>query len=251
MLTATSYAIVDKAASGMLIKKMTLPRQEPNSSLGLLGISGIASYIGMFVSPNKCPQKGETVVVSAAAGAVGCIAAQMAKLAGARVIGVAGGSKKQDFILNTLKLDGAVDYKCTKQTIGEQLDIACPDGIDFFFDNVGGEILDEVLQRINLHSRIVVCGAISQYNSGNINNKSAIKGPSHYVRLAEQSSSLTGFNMIHYSSHFFAAVRYLYWHYYRGNIICPEHVEKGIESFGKCLETLFSGGHCGRMICEV
>ena len=252
MFTAGTYAILDNGSgASSLVKKVSLPRQSPNSSLGILGISGIASYIGMFVSPTKGPQKGETVVVSAAAGAVGSIAAQMAKLSGARVIGVAGGSKKKRFLLDELKLDGAVDYKCTSKSLGQQLDEACPDGIDFFFDNVGGDILDEVLQRINLHSRISVCGAISQYNSGNINNKSSIKGPSHYIRLAEQSSSLSGFNMMHYSGHFFKAIRYLMWHYYRGNIVCPEHIEKGIESFGKCLEMLFSGGHCGRLIVEI
>ncbi len=231
--------------------KMTLPGTDPSASLGMLGISGIAAYIGMFVSPSKIPQKGETVVVSAAAGAVGCIAAQMAKLCGARVVGVAGGSKKQQYLLNELKLDGAVDYKSTDKTMGEQLDEACPDGIDFFFDNVGGDILDEVLQRINLHSRIVICGAASQYDSGNINNKSSIVGPSHYVKLAETSSSMSGYNMMHYPKSFIKAAVYLHYHYYRGNIVCPEHTEEGIESFASSLEKLFSGGHIGRLIVNV
>jgi NADPH-dependent curcumin reductase CurA len=178
LLGAAIYVVV---GSEGLSPHMSLPRARPTASLGMLVISGIAAYVGMFVSPSKCPQKGETVVVSAAAGAVGCTAAQMAKLCGARVVGVAGGAKKNKFLLEELKLDAAVDYKDEKKTLGEQLDEACPDGIDFFFDNVGGDLLDEVLQRINIHSRTVICGAISQYDSGNINNKSEIKGPSHYI----------------------------------------------------------------------
>ena len=252
MLQAGTYTQIDEPAKMGLMAKMSLPRTDPNSSLGMLGISGIAAYVGMFVSPSRGgPKKGETVVVSAAAGAVGCIAAQMAKLSGARVIGVAGGPKKQNYLLKELKLDGAVDYKCTQKSLGKQLDETCPDGIDFFFDNVGGEVLDEVLQRINLHSQIVICGAASHYDSGSINNKGTISGPSHYVRLAETSSTLSGYNMMHYSKSFPKALLYLLYHYYRGNIACPEHVEDGIESFGGSLEKLFSGGHIGRLIVNV
>jgi NADPH-dependent curcumin reductase CurA len=251
MLKAEKFAVIEDPSRAGIMTKMSLPRTDPNSSLGVLGISGIAAYIGMFACPPKGPQKGETVVVSAAAGAVGCIAAQMAKLSGARVVGIAGGAKKQKFLLENLKLDAAVDYKSSDKTIGEQLDEACPEGIDFFFDNVGGDVLDEVLQRINLHSRVVICGAVSQYDSGKINSKRSIKGPSHYIRLAETSSTLSGFNMMHFSKYFLKAIGYLMWHYYRGNITCPQHVENGIESFGKSLEKLFSGGHCGRLIVNV
>jgi NADPH-dependent curcumin reductase CurA len=248
LLGATKYAVLPSMG---LQASITLPRAKPTASLSILGISGIAAYVGMFVSPSKCPQKGETVVVSAAAGAVGCIAAQMAKLCGARVIGVAGGPKKQQFLLDELKLDLAIDYKSKEKSIGQQLDESCPDGIDFFFDNVGGQLLDEVLQRINLHSRTVICGAVSQYDSGNINNKSLINGPSHYIKLAEMSSTISGFNMMHYTSSFLGAFRYLAWHYYRGNIFCPEHVENGIGSFGSCLEKLFAGGHVGRLVIDL
>lgn len=248
LVSASTYVV---SSSEGLTAKISLPGVDPMASLGVLGISGIAAYVGMFVSPSRCPQRGETFVVSAAAGAVGCIAAQMAKLCGARVIGVAGGLKKQRYLLDELKLDGAVDYKSQTKTLGKQLDEICPEGIDFFFDNVGGEILDEVLQRINLHSRIVICGAISHYDSGHINNKSLIKGPSNYVRLAEKSSTISGFNMMHYTKFFLGAFRYLMWHYYRGNLVCPEHVEVGIESYGHSIELLFSGGHCGRLVVQV
>ena len=249
---AGTYAQIDEPTKAGLTSKMFLPRTDPNASLGALGISGVAAYVGMFVSPPRGgPKKGQTVVVSAAAGAVGCIAAQMTKLCGARVVGVAGGITKQKYLLNELKLDGAVDYKDKKRSLGEQLDEACPNGIDFFFDNVGGEVLDEVLQRINMHSQVVICGAASHYDSGRINDKSTIAGPSHYIRLAETSSTLSGYNMMHYTRSFLKAFLYLLYHYYRGNIVCPEHVEDGIESFGGCLEKLFAGGHIGRLIVNV
>lgn len=252
MVTGMVHAAIYAVTSGDgLQAQMKLPRTEAKDSLGILGVSGIAAYIGVFCSPSKCPQKGDTVVVSAAAGAVGCIAAQMAKLCGARVVGVAGGSLKRKFLMEDLKLDEAVDYKDDSKTIGEQLDLVCPDGIDFFFDNVGGDILDEVLQRINLHSRVVICGAISHYDSGNINQKKKICGPSHYIKVAETSSTISGFNMAHYTTYFLQAFRYLAWHYYRGNIVCPSHVEKGINTFGDSLEKLFAGGHYGRLIVDV
>lgn len=247
MLQGAQYAIVGTAG---LQTHRVFPRADPKDHLGVLGISGLAAYIGMF-SASRGPQKGETVVVSAAAGAVGCIAAQMAKLSGARVIGVAGGPRKRKFLLEDLKLDGAIDYKDPGSTIGAQLDEACPDGIDFFFDNVGGDLLDEVLQRLKLRARVVICGAISQYDSGNINDKARIAGPSHYIKVAEMSATISGFNMMHYTNHFLAAVRYLAWHYYRGNLRCPSHVETGIASFGGSLEKLFAGGHCGRLVVDV
>ena len=248
LLGATKYSIQNNIG---LSPVSVLPGTKPTDVLGVLGISGIAAYVGMFLASPKCPQKGETVVVSAAAGGAGNIAAQIAKLCGARVIGIAGGELKQKFLLEELKLDGCIDYKSTTKTITEQLEETCPNGIDFFFDNVGGNILDEVLQKINLHSRVVICGAISQYDSGNINNKHLIRGPSHYIKLAEMSSTMTGFNMMHYSQFFFKAFFYLAWHYLRGNIRSHQHIEYGIEVFGECLENLFSGVNCGRLIVDL
>jgi len=249
LMPVAEYAVLRNSQG--LNKKKTLPRASPTSSLGMLGISGLAAYIGMFVAPPKGPQKGDVVVVSAASGAVGSLAAQMAKQAGAaKVIGVAGGAHKKDYLLNTLKLDGAVDYKHPDKSIEEQLDELCPDGIDFFFDNVGGTLLDAVLKRIRIHGRVCVCGAASQYDTGAINNKSKILGPSHYIMLAEKSASMTGYNMMHYSRKFGEAIAYLAWHYYRGTIQLQEQVENGIEAFPRALEKLFSGGHCGRLIVK-
>jgi NADPH-dependent curcumin reductase CurA len=250
MLQAADYAIL-KSSNG-LNKKQTLPYAEPTSSLGMLGLSGLACYIGMFVAPPKGPQKGDVVVVSAASGAVGSLACQMAKQAGAsKVIGIAGGEHKRDYLLNTLHIDGAVDYKHPSKSIGEQLDELCPDGIDFFLDNVGGDCLDAVLARIKQGARISVCGAASQYDSGNINDKSKIQGPSHYIMLSEKSASMTGYNMMHYTHKFAAAMTYLAWHHYRKTIHLPEHIEEGVDKFPEALEKLFNGGHCGRLIVKI
>ena len=249
MIQAATYS---KLKCDGLHKMQTLPLTPPQTALHVLGISGITAWIGLFASPPQGPRKGETVVVSAAAGAVGCIAAQMAKLTGARVIGIAGGKVKKQFLLDTLGLDGAIDYKDGDKSLGQQLDEECPNGVDFFFDNVGGKTLDAVLERINKNSRISLCGAISEYDSGKINNKSTIVGPSHCIRLAETSSSMTGFNVMHHTKSFCSAIRYLGWNYYRGNIICPEKVVDGLDQFPSAIETMFRpGGHCGRLIVDV
>ena len=249
MIQAATYS---KLKCDGLHKMQTLPLTPPQTALHVLGISGITAWIGLFASPPQGPQRGETVVVSAAAGAVGCIAAQMAKLTGARVIGIAGGKVKKEFLLETLGLDGAIDYKDGEKSLGQQLDEECPNGVDFFFDNVGGKTLDAVLERINRNSRISLCGAISEYDSGKINNKSTIVGPSHCIRLAETSSSMTGFNVMHHTKSFCSAIRYLGWNYYRGNIMCPEQIVDGLDQFPRAIETMFRpGGHCGRLIVDV
>uniref|UniRef100_A0A7S2MG65 Enoyl reductase (ER) domain-containing protein n=1 Tax=Helicotheca tamesis TaxID=374047 RepID=A0A7S2MG65_9STRA len=251
LMSASSIAFVK---SSTVQATAQFPYMKPSLSLGYMGVSGLTAYVGMFVSPREYPQQGETVVVSAAAGAVGSIACQMAKLCGSKVIGIAGGSKKKDFLMNELGLDGAVDYKDKDKSIGEQLDELCPDGIDFFFDNVGGPTLDAVLEKINLNSRIVVCGAISQYSDGTINKKGAVVGPSNYVKLAEKSSSMSGFVLTDYmkGKYLVQAISYLLWHYYRGNIQPHEHVEDGIEYFAPSLEKMFSGSeHCGRLVIDV
>ena len=144
---------------GKHLRKVDVNLAPPNHYLSGLGMTGYTGYFGMLDIGK--PEPGKTVVVSAAAGAVGTIAAQSAKMAGARVIGIAGGPIKCAFLKEELLLDGAIDYK--SDNIGEGLTRECPNGIDIYFDNVGGDILDAVLARINYKGTIVVCGAISQY----------------------------------------------------------------------------------------
>ena len=230
-----------------LFSVMKIPYVKPSSSLNWLGVTGLTAYIGIH-HVLDAPKKGETVLVSAAAGATGNIAAQLAKATGARVIGIAGGPEKKKFLMETLKLDGAIDYKHPVKSVEQQLDELCPDGIDFFYDNVGGPLLDMVLERINLHSRVVICGAISQYS--NVNH-GEVQGPSKYLRLAEKSSTMAGFVMMHYASKFPRAAAQLLWYYWRGQLTVHEQIEDGIETFGPALQKLFTGGNTGRLIVDI
>ncbi|OEU11091.1 NAD(P)-binding protein, partial [Fragilariopsis cylindrus CCMP1102] len=199
------------------------------------------------------PQRGETVVVTGAAGSVGSIAVQLCKSTGARVIGVAGGSIKKDYLLNKLHCDGVIDYKdTTKQTLEEQIQETCPEGIDFIYDNVGGSILDSLLYRINPNSRTVICGAISQY-SGNLNQKeqSKVYGPSNYLKLAERGAEMKGFNVIQYISKLPFMIIGMYYLYMRGYVKCEEHIEIGLEQFPYALQKLFTGQTIGKTLVRI
>jgi NADPH-dependent curcumin reductase CurA len=187
--------------------------------------------------------------VTGAAGAVGSIAAQLAKSTGARVVGIAGGKPKQAFLLDNLKLDGAVDYKDAERNLAHQLDECCPDGIDFVYDNVGGETLDALLERINPNGRVVICGAISQY-SGNL-NKGKVQGPSNYLKLAERGAEMKGFNVMQHMYKIPLMLFGMFWLYMRGKVHMTEHIENGIESFPLALQKLFTGGHIGKMLVNV
>eukprot|EP00527_Entomoneis_sp_CCMP2396_P006068 CAMPEP_0198141708 /NCGR_PEP_ID=MMETSP1443-20131203/4656_1 /TAXON_ID=186043 /ORGANISM="Entomoneis sp., Strain CCMP2396" /LENGTH=375 /DNA_ID=CAMNT_0043804527 /DNA_START=35 /DNA_END=1162 /DNA_ORIENTATION=+ len=225
------------------------PFMSPTASLGLMGLTtGLTAYTGVF-HVCKRPSKGETVVVTAAAGAVGSVAAQLAKSTGARVVGIAGGKQKQAFLLNDLGLDGAVDYKGTESTLEEQLEKCCPNGIDFVYDNVGGEILDALLYRINPKARVVICGAISQY-SGNLNN-GKVQGPSNYLKLAERGAEMKGFNVMQYMYRLPFSIFGMFWLYMRGKVNMKEHIEQGIESFPMAMSKMFVGGHVGKLMVNL
>lgn len=159
MMGAQNYAVVP---SKELSTKIVMPFMKPSSCLGLMGLTtGLTAYIGSFyvLSP---PKRGQTVVVTGATGAVGSTVVQLLKIAGARVIGIAGGPKKNKFLMDNLGLDGAVDYKHPERSLDEQLEEICPDGIDFIYDNVGGDTLNSLLGKINPGGKVVICGAISQ-----------------------------------------------------------------------------------------
>lgn len=207
-----------------------------------LGWTGFTGYFGM--TDIGQPKEGQTVVVSAAAGAVGSVAAQVAKIKGARVIGVAGGPVKCAYLLDELKLDAAIDYKAT--AIGEELSRVAPEGIDVYFDNVGGATLDAVLARIKRNSRIVLCGGISQY--GELRNAS---GPANYLQLVAQSGTMRGFTMLDYLSRIPEAGMALGGWMLEGKLKTREHIVKGIERFPEALAMLFAGENHGKMIVEV
>ncbi|CAK9106708.1 Putative NADP-dependent oxidoreductase YfmJ [Durusdinium trenchii] len=228
---------------------MKIPLHRPEAMLNLFGLTtGLTAYMGIF-KVLSAPASHETCVVSAAAGAVGCLAAQLAKSNGARVIGIAGAhTMRSPTVKDTLQLDGAVDYK-SEIPMGKQLDEIAPDGVDFFFDNVGGQTLDVILDRIRAGGRVVICGAVSQY-SGNL-NKGKVEGPRNYLKLAERGATMKGFNVMQYMSSVPGAMCQLAWLHYRGYLRIHEDIQEGIEAFPNALQKLFIGGHTGKMLCRV
>mmetsp|Transcript_21577 Transcript_21577/g.46935 ORF Transcript_21577/g.46935 Transcript_21577/m.46935 type:complete len:364 (+) Transcript_21577:122-1213(+) len=246
MMGAQTHAKIKSAEAFRMIK---FPFMSPTASLGLMGLtSGLTAYTGMFYVCKR-PKKGETVVVTGAAGAVGSVAAQLAKTTGARIIGVAGGAKKCAYLVNDLNLDGAIDYKNEDKSLEEQINDICPDGIDFIYDNVGGSILDNLLGKINPGGRVVICGAISQY-SGNL-NKGKVEGPSNYLKLAERGAEMKGFNVMQYMYKLPLALFGMFYLNMRGKVQMTEHVESGVKSFPFALQKMFSGGHIGKMLVDV
>jgi NADPH-dependent curcumin reductase CurA len=210
--------------------------------LGVLGGStGITAWVG--VRKVGKPQPGETFVVSAAAGAVGSIAGQIAKLDGARVIGIAGGSRKTGHLVDTLGFDAAIDYK--NEDVAARLAELAPDGVDVFFDNVGGPILDAVLDNLALRARVVICGAVSQYD-----HMDDVQGPSLYLRLAERQSRMEGFAYFHFPESFEAALADLNGWLDDGSLVMAEEILEGIDRYPEALEFMFAGGNIGKLMVK-
>jgi NADPH-dependent curcumin reductase len=210
--------------------------------LGGLGMPGFTGYFGLTEIGQ--PKQGETVVVSAAAGAVGSVVCQVAKIKGARVIGIAGGADKCRYLVNELGCDAAIDYKT--EDVGSALDRIAPDGIDVYFDNVGGATLDAVLARIRPHARIVVCGGVSQYAS-----LAQARGPANYLQLVAQSARMQGFTMLDYLPRIQEAAMQLGAWMMQGRVKTREHIVDGIERFPAALALLFAGGNHGKLMIKV
>lgn len=210
--------------------------------LGVLGMPGMTAYFGLLES--GLPKPGETVVVSGAAGAVGTVVGQIAKIKGCKVIGIAGGADKCAYLVDELGFDGAVDYK--SENVKKALKQLCPKGVDVFFDNVGGDILDDVLTQIRMKARIVICGAISQYN-----NTTPVKGPSNYLSLLVNRARMEGIvvfdNVANYGK---AAAEMAGW-IAQGKLKAKEHVVTGIEHFPETLLMLFNGENMGKLVLKV
>ncbi len=211
--------------------------------LGVLaGSTGVTAWIGMREVAK--PQPGDVFVVSAAAGAVGSIVGQIAKKEGASVIGIAGGPDKCSYLTNDLGFDEAIDYK--NDDVNARLRELAPDGVNGFFDNVGGPILDAVLDNLAMHARITICGAISQYD-----NMNDVTGPSLYLRLAERQSRMEGFAYFHFADRIPAAMAELSTWVAEGSVSLNETVLEGIERFPEALEVMFSGGNLGKLLVKV
>jgi len=225
-----------------MLRKIDPRLAPPRSYLSGLGMTGYTAYFGLLDVGR--PAAKETVVVSAAAGAVGSIAGQIARLKGCHVIGIAGGERKRQFLLNDLKLHGAIDYKAGP--IGPQLAALAPNGVDVYFDNVGGEALDAVLSQINRRGRIVLCGGISQY--GDMDH---VRGPSNYLQMIAQSVTMQGFTMRDFMDRVPEAFMSLMQWQAAGEIIFREHVVKGIDAFPDALAMLFAGRNEGKLLIEL
>jgi len=211
--------------------------------LGVLGAPGMTAYFGLLDIGK--PQAGNTVVVSGAGGAVGSVVGQIAKIKGCRVVGIAGGADKCRMLMAELGFDAAIDYKGEDVKAGLKRD--CPDGIDIYFDNVGGDILDAALSRLAMHARIVICGAISQYNA-----TAPVKGPANYLSLLVNRASMTGMVVFDYADRYGEAAREMAGWIAQGKLKCKEDVVAGgIDAFPEVLLKLFRGENVGKLVLEV
>ncbi|MFN3231279.1 MAG: NADP-dependent oxidoreductase [Alphaproteobacteria bacterium] len=208
--------------------------------LGVLGGStGVTAWIG--IRRVAKPGPGDVFVVSAAAGAVGSIAGQIAKRDGALVIGIAGGPKKAAYLVDRLKFDAAIDYK--NEHVTDRLRQLAPDGVNVFFDNVGGPILDAVLDHLAMRARVVICGAVSQYD-----HMDNVTGPSMYLRLAERQSTMEGYAFFHFPESFGPAMAELTEWLTDGSLVADEEILEGIERYPEALQFMFNGGNIGKLL---
>ena len=210
--------------------------------LSALGMTGMTAYFALLEV--GAPKAGETVVISGAAGAVGSIAGQIAKLKGCRVVGIAGGKEKCNLLIEELGFDGVIDYKNEDVIAG--LKRECPKGVDVYFDNVGGDILDAVLSQLNFKARVIICGAISQYN-----NKDAVKGPANYLSLLVNRARMEGFIVMDYADRYVAAGQEMAGWLAKGQLKSREDIVEGLETFPETLMKLFSGENNGKLILKV
>ena len=211
------------------------------AAMSVYGPTGATAYFGM--SGIGKPQPGQTVVVSAAAGATGSVAGQIARIAGARVVGIAGGAAKCDFVVEKFGFDACIDYK--RGELAADLKQHCPQGVDVYFDNVGGPVLNAVLGRLAPRARVVLCGVISSYLTGDH------PGPSNYVNLLSRTAMMQGFNALDEWSRFEEAYAALRGWEEQGLLVHHETVFDGLESCVDALNGLFTGANIGKMLVKV
>jgi NADPH-dependent curcumin reductase len=224
----------------------------PMQWLNVLGMPGMTAYFGLLDVGQ--PKAGETVVVSGAAGAVGQTVGQLARIKGCRAVGIAGGPAKCEWVVKELGFDACIDYKAAAplgvarwDPVREGLKQHCPGGVDVYFDNVGGEILDMVLARINRKARIVVCGAISQYN-----NTTPVAGPKNYLSLLINRARMEGMVVFDYASRYPQAIDELAGYLKDGRLKSREDVvEGGVQAFPSALLKLFSGENFGKLVLRL
>ena len=241
MLGVQEYAII--APGGPRAMARVDPSIQPitvwQSALGMVGMT---AYFGLL---DIChPKEGETVVVSAAAGAVGALVGQIAKIKGCRVIGIAGGPEKCRYVVEQCGFDAAVDYK--SEDVRAALERLCPKGIDVYFDNVGGGILEAVLANLARKARISICGAISQYNATD-----SPAGPRNYMNLLVQRAKMEGFLVMDYGPRFPEAIKEVAGWLREGKLKAREDIQEGLENFPAVFRKLFSGDNNGKLLLKV
>lgn len=233
------YSTYDASAAGRVRRRDNIPL---TAALSVLGATGLTAYCGFL---DVCrPNPGETLVVSAAAGAVGSIVGQIAKIKGCRVIGIAGGPEKCRWIVDELGFDGAIDYK--SEDVGAALDRLCPDGVDMDFENVGGDIMDAVYSRMNVNGRMAVCGLISSYNSDG-----PMVGPKDFGRVLMNRLTIQGFVILDHFSRAREAYADLAGWIESGQLRWKDHVIHGLESAPEAMNRLFTGDHDGKLMVQI
>jgi NADPH:quinone reductase len=224
------------------LRKIDIRKVPPGYYLGILGMPGFTAYFGMMEIGK--PIKGETVVVSGAAGAVGIVAGQIAKIQGSRVIGITGSDEKCRLLKEQFGYDEAINYK-TSKSVRKEIAILCPEGVDVYFDNVGGEITDAVVANLDFHARIALCGQISQYN----NTKPPV-GPSILPILLTRSVMLQGYIVRNYSDRFGEAITHLSKWMEDGKLKYTETIIEGFDNLPVAFLGLFSGKNQGKMLIK-
>src|SRR6266481_5430053 len=210
--------------------------------ISTLGAPGMTAYFGLLETGEL--KDGETVVVSGAAGAVGAVVGQIAKIKGCTVVGIAGGPEKCRYIVDELGFNAAIDYK--SEDVRKALQKHCPKGVDVYFDNVGGEILDAVLTQIRRGARIVLCGAISQYN-----NTEPVKGPSNYLSLLVNRATMRGMIVFDHAARYGQAACEMAGWMAAGKLKSREDIVSGLETFPDTLLKLFKGENLGKLVLKV
>lgn len=209
--------------------------------LNALGIPGMTAYFGLLEIGH--PGEGDTVAVSAAAGAVGSLAGQIARIKGARAVGIAGGAEKCRTLTDEYGFDVAIDYKAG--SVARALREHCPDGINVFFDNVGGEVLEAALRNLARGARVVLCGAVSQYNEG------ALHGPRNYMNLLVKRARMEGFVVFDFAGRYAEAALQIAGWISAGQLTAREHIVDGLEAFPESLLMLYRGENTGKLILKV
>ena len=234
------YCVSD--GSGLMAMRKVAPGTDLRASMGVFSGAGMSAYFGLLDLGE--PKAGETVVVSGAAGAVGSVAGQIARIKGCRTVGIAGSDEKCRWLIDDLGFDAAINYKT--EDVSARLRETCPGGVDVYFDNVGGPILDAVLAQINLKARIVLCGGISSYNA-----VEPPPGPSNYMQLVVMRARMEGFIIIDYIPRFAEGAAEMGRWMAEGKLKGHETVVQGIEQAPRALQMLFEGGNTGKLLLQV